>query len=91
LEVLFGRHAESGEWSLSSYHLPAEEWTEAEGRSFCRSHDGILFEAATGKSTPDAPADAASDTVTSTASDTASQRLRLARMRLKLQTIRQGE
>jgi HK97 family phage prohead protease len=95
LEVLFGRHAESGEWSLSSYHLPAEEWTEAEGRSFCRSHGGILFEAATAKdsgtSTPDVSADAASDTVTATASDTARQRLRLVRMRLKLQSTRQGE
>ena len=64
-------------------------WTETEARSFCRAHDGILFEPATGESTmPDDPVGAASDTVTMTASDTASQRLRLARMRLELQINR---
>jgi phage head maturation protease len=85
IEILFGRHAESGEWSLTSYRMPAEEWSETEARSFCRAHDGILFEPATGESMSDDPVDAAPDTVTMTASDTASQRLRLARMRLALQ------
>jgi len=84
LEVLFGRHAESGEWSLTSYRMPVEEWTEAEAKAFCRAHDGILFEPATGESMSDDPVGAASDTVPMTASDTASQRLRLARMRLAL-------
>jgi HK97 family phage prohead protease len=84
MEILFGRHAESGEWSLTSYRMPVEEWSETEARSFCRAHDGILFEPATGESMSDDPVGAASDTVSMTASDTASQRLRLARMRLAL-------
>jgi len=84
VEILFGRHAESGDWSLTSYRMSVEEWTEAEARSFCRAHDGILFEPATGESMSDDPVGAASDTVTLTASDTASQRIRLARMRLAL-------
>ena len=88
VEILFGRHAESGEWALTSYRMPVEEWSETEARSFCRAHDGILFEPATGESMSDDPAGAAFDTVELTASDTASQRLRLARMRLELQTNR---
>jgi HK97 family phage prohead protease len=94
MEILFGRHAESGAWSLTSYRMPVEQWTETEARSFCRSHDGILFEPATGESMSDDPVGAASDTVMVglvpllTASDTASQRLRLARMRLTLQSNR---
>ena len=67
--------------------MPALEWTETEARSFCRAHDGILFEPAS-ESMSDDPVGAASDTVTMTASDTASQRLRLARMRLELQPNR---
>jgi len=86
--MLFGHHAESGEWSLMSYRMPVEEWTEAEAKAFCRAHDGILFEPATGESMSDDLVGAASDTVTMTASDTASQRLRLARMRLELQIDR---
>jgi len=93
VEILFGRHAESGDWSLTSYRMPVEEWSETEARSFCRAHDGILFEPATGESMSDDPVGAASDTVMLglvpliTASDTvASQRLRLARMRLELKT-----
>jgi len=88
VEILFGRHAESGDWSLTSYRMPVEEWTETEARSFCRAHDGILFEPATGESMSDDPVGAASDTVTMTASDTASHRLRLARMRLELKANR---
>ena len=85
VEILFGRHAESGDWSLTSYRMSVDEWTEAEARSFCRAHDGILFEPATGESMSDDPVGAASDTVTLTASDTTSrQRLRLARLRLAL-------
>ena len=87
MEILFGRHAESGEWALTSYRMPVEEWSETEARSFCRAHDGILFEPAS-ESMSDDPVGAASDTVTMTASDTASQRLRLARMRLELQPNR---
>ena len=87
IEILFGRHAESGEWSLTSYRMPVDEWTEAEAKAFCRSHDGLLFEPAS-ESMSDDPVGAASDTVTMTASDTASQRLRLARMRLELQPNR---
>ena len=87
IEILFGRHAESGEWSLTSYRMPVDEWTEAEAKAFCRSHDGILFEPAS-ESMSDDPVGAASETVTMTASDTASQRLRLARMRLELQPNR---
>jgi HK97 family phage prohead protease len=92
LEILFGHHAESGAWSLTSYRMPVEMWTESEARSFCRAHDGILFEPATGESMSDDPVGAASDTVMLglvpliTASDTASHRLRLARMRLELKT-----
>ena len=82
VEILFGRNEETGEWSLTSYRMPIEEWSEAEARSFCRAHDGILFEPATG----DVSDDAASDTVLVTASDTASQMLRLARMRLHLKS-----
>ena len=82
VEVLFGRNEETGDWALTSYRLPLEEWTEAEARSFCRAHDGILFEPATGE----ASADAASDTVLVTASDTASQTLRLTRLRLNLKS-----
>ena len=88
MEILFGRHAESGEWALTSYRMPIESWSETEARSFCRAHDGILFEPATGESMSDDPAGAAFDTVTMTALDTASQRLRLARMRLELQPNR---
>jgi HK97 family phage prohead protease len=88
MEILFGRHAESGAWSLTSYRMPVEEWSEAEAKAFCRAHDGILFEPATGESMSDDPVGAASNTVTMTASDTAGQRLRLARMRLELQTNR---
>jgi len=88
MEILFGRHAESGEWSLTSYRMPVEDWSESEARSFCRAHDGILFEPATGESMLDDPAGAAFDTVELTASDTACQRLRLARMRLELQINR---
>ena len=80
VEILFGRHAESGEWALTSYRMPLEDWTEAEARSFCRAHDGILFEPATGEASDGA----ASDTVLVTASDTASQTLRLTRLRLNL-------
>ena len=80
VEILFGRNEDTGEWSLTSYRMPIEEWSEAEARSFCRAHDGILFEPATG----DVSDDAASDTVLVTASDTASQMIRLARMRLNL-------
>jgi phage head maturation protease len=80
VEILFGRHAESGAWSLTSYRMPVGQWSETEARSFCRAHDGILFEAATGESMSDDPVGAASDT--------ASHRLRLARMRLELQTNR---
>jgi hypothetical protein len=68
--------------------MPIEDWSEAEARSFCRAHDGILFEPATGESMSDDPAGAAFDTVTMTASDTAVQRLRLARMRLELEPNR---
>jgi len=82
VEILFGRNEETGEWSLTSYRMPIEEWSEAEARSFCRAHDGILFEPATG----DVSDDAASDTVLVTASDTASQMIRLARMRLHLKS-----
>ena len=82
MEILFGHHAESGEWALTSYRMPIDEWTEAEARSFCRAHDGILFEPATG----DVSDDAASDAVLVTASDTASQMIRLARMRLHLKS-----
>ena len=92
VEILFGRHAESGAWSLTSYRMPVEEWSETEARSFCHAHDGILFEPAS-ESMSDDPVGAASDTVMVgllpliTASDTvASQRLRLARMRLELKT-----
>ena len=88
MEILFGRHAETGEWALTSYRMSADVWSESEARSFCRAHDGILFEPATGESMSDDPAGAAFDTVTTTASDTASQRLRLARMRLELQPNR---
>jgi len=84
VEILFGRNEETGAWSLTSYRMPIDEWTEAEARSFCRDHDGILFEPATG----DVSDDAASDTVLVTASDTASHRLRLTRMRLELQINR---
>ena len=87
VEILFGRHAESGAWSLTSYRMPVEEWTEAEAKAFCRAHDGILFEPAS-ESMSDDPVGAASDTVTMTALDTAGQRLRLARMRLELQINR---
>jgi HK97 family phage prohead protease len=82
VEILFGRNEDTGEWSLTSYRMPIEEWSEAEARSFCRAHDGILFEPATG----DVSDDAASDTVLVTASDTASQMIRLARMRLHLKS-----
>ena len=88
MEILFGRHAESGEWALTSYRMSADVWSESEARSFCRAHDGILFEPATGESMSDDPAGAAFDTVELTASDTASQRLRLARMRLELEPNR---
>ena len=84
VEILFGRHAD-GAWALTSYRMPVEEWTESEARSFCRAHEGILFEPAS-ESMSDDPVGAASDTVTMTASDTASHRLRLARMRLELKT-----
>ena len=83
VEILFGRHAESGDWSLTSYRMPVEEWTEAEAKAFCRAHDGILFEPAS-ESMSDDPVGAAFDTVTLTALDTAGQLLRLARMRLEL-------
>ena len=82
VEILFGRNEETGEWALTSYRMPIEEWTEAEARSFCRSQDGILFEPATGEASDGA----ASDTALVTASDTASQTLRLARMRLNLKS-----
>jgi len=84
VDILFGRNEETGDWSLTSYRMPIDQWTEAEARSFCRDHDGILFEPATG----DVTDDAASDTVLVTASDTASHRLRLTRMRLELQINR---
>jgi len=84
IEILFGRNEETGDWSLASYRMPVEQWTEVEAKAFCRDHDGILFEPATG----DVSDDAASDTVLVTASDTASHRLRLTRMRLELQINR---
>ena len=80
--ILFGRNEDTGEWSLTSYRMPIEEWSETEARSFCRAHDGILFEPATG----DVSDDAASDTVLVTASDTATQMIRLARLRLHLKS-----
>ena len=79
VQILFGHHEETGAWSLTSYRMPADDWSEAQARAFCRAHDGILFEPATGESQSDDPVDAASDM------DTASQRLRLSRMRLELQ------
>ena len=72
IEILFGRHAESEDWSLTSYRMPVEEWSEAEARSFYQEHDGILFE----------PADESAKSATIIAADEA--RLRLARTRLKI-------
>ena len=82
ITIIFGRHAQTEEWSLTSYRMSVEEWTEAQARSFCRDHNGILFEPATGESMADDQT--ASATATMTAADTAIRRLRLARMRLAL-------
>jgi len=82
ITIIFGRHAQTEEWSLTSYRMSVEDWTEAQARSFCRDHNGILFESATGESMADDQT--ASATATMTAADTAIRRLRLARMRLAL-------
>jgi len=84
ITIIFGRHAQTEEWSLTSYRMSVEDWTEAQARSFCRAHDGILFEPATGESMADDQTGTASATATTTAADTAIRRLRLARMRLAL-------
>ena len=79
IEFLWGHSKESGEWEQASYHMPAEEWTEAEARGFCKEHSGILFE-------PAKQANSASDTVEETASDTdvAFGQLTLLRTQLEL-------
>ena len=77
IELVWGRGKESGEWEIASYHLPREEWSESEGRSFCRSHRGILFEPATREETaPDTDA---------TASDTELARARLSLTRAQME------
>jgi len=102
VEVLYGREVETGDWDIASYHLPVDDWTEAEARAFCEDHDGIKFEPATGEDDDetgddDAPDDddatdsAASDTAPRAALDTAERILRLERTKLALHGIHQKE
>jgi len=90
--VLYGREVETEDWDIASYHLPVDDWTEAEARAFCEEHDGIKFEPATGED-DDAPADddatdeAASSTAPEAALDTAERTLRLQRIKLALHGI----
>ena len=90
--VLYGREVETEDWDIASYHLPVDDWTEAEARAFCEKHDGIKFEPATGED-DDAPADddatdeAASSTAPEAALDTAERTLRLQRIKLALHGI----
>ena len=96
--VLYGREVETEDWDIASYHLPVDEWTEAEARAFCEEHDGIKFEPATGEDEDapgdeeapdddDATDDAASGTAQEAALDTAERTLRLQRVKLALHGI----
>ena len=87
VEVLYGREKETGDWTIASYRLPLDEWTEAEARAFCEDHDGIKFEPATGDEDTDATDEAASDTAPEAALDTAERSLRLQRIKLALHGI----
>jgi len=89
IEILYGRDADSGDWAIASYRLPLDEWTEAEARTFCTDHEGILFEPATGEEeeSADAPDTAASDTAPA-ASDTAQRQLLLAQTKLAIRLNR---
>ena len=84
IEILYGRDADSGDWAIASYRLPLDEWTEAEARTFCTDHEGILFEPATGEEESDeAPDTTASDTAP-TASDTERRHLLLTQTKLAI-------
>jgi len=87
VEVLYGREKETGDWTIASYRLPLDEWTEAEARTFFEDHDGIKFEPATGDEDTDATDEAASDTAPEAALDTAERSLRLQRIKLALHGI----
>ena len=89
IEILYGRDADSGDWTIASYRLPLDEWTEAEARTFCTDHEGILFEPATGEEeeSADAPDTAASDTAPA-AFDTAQRQLLLAQTKLAIRLNR---
>ena len=88
VEVLYGREVETGDWAIAAYHLPVDDWTEAEARAFCEEHDGIKFEPATGEDdSDDATDEAASDTAPEAALDTAERTLRLQRIKLALHGI----
>jgi len=46
--VIYGHNPETDKWEEQAYRYLQEDWTEAQARSHCDDHDGIMFEPATG-------------------------------------------
>ena len=86
IEILHGREKETGDWEIASFHLPVEEWTVDEARTWAETHDAIKFEPATGEEPDEEPEEEPAD-AEATASSTARQTSALgtARLRLRLQ------
>lgn len=47
--VIFGKKKDAETWDEQAYRYPKDVWTEAEARSHCKSHEGVLFEPASDK------------------------------------------
>tara|TARA_Y100000034_G_C6884969_1_gene406177 strand:+ start:749 stop:2017 length:1269 start_codon:yes stop_codon:yes gene_type:complete len=85
-EILYGREKETEDWDIASYHLPAEEWTVEEARTWAEAHDAIKFEPATDEEPDEEPEEEPAD-AEETAPRTGRQTSALgtARLRLRLQ------
>jgi len=49
-DVIYQQKRDSDAWEEQAYRYPKEKWTADSARAHCRSHDGLSFEAASGKS-----------------------------------------
>ena len=47
LGIIIGRLKGKTTTTTQSFRYPKADWTEAEGRSHCTDHDGMMFEPAT--------------------------------------------
>lgn len=48
-DVIYQQKRNSDAWEEQAYRYPKETWTAEQARAHCKSHDGILFEPASGK------------------------------------------